>query len=195
MKIVKLIIITVFVLIYSVALAQDRNPSQYNIGLTYGIPIGSQTKSLNNNIVKVNLVREFSLGKIFSLNAKADIASTSGVQSNPNINKFGLGGGVKIQINPIVDWILKNYEEPKYNVYVSSDILLNINKISNYTNSGQMLHNNLQTGVELFNKKRNIYKIYIDSDDFIKDAFKDNSPQSEFRNFRSIGLAYCFTKK
>jgi hypothetical protein len=183
-------IITICALLICLKLsAQHTNLSQFVVGLSYGIPIGEQSKQLNNNILKLNIGQEFALNKIFSMIALGDFVTTSGANTNPNINKIGLGGGLKIQIIPLVNLIRKNKLETKSNIYVSSNGSININNIKNYANSGEMFDLNVVTGVEFFGKKNRIYKVYFANDFFFTDFINVNLRNSENRAFSQIGFA------
>ena len=172
--------------------SQDRNPSQFVVGLSYGLPVGDQTKALNNNIFKISLGQEFSLSKFFSLNALGDFATTTGVLTNPNINKVGLGGGIKIQIVPIVNLIRKNKLNTKLNIFVNSNGSININNIKNYAGVGEIFNLNILSGIEFFGKEKRIYKIYLASDYFFNDYIDGNLINSQTRIFSQIGFAIGF---
>lgn len=173
--------------------AQIKNYSQFTVGLSFGLPTGDVSKTLNSNIVKLNIGQEFAMNQFFSLNVLGDFASTSGTQANPNINKIGLGGGVKIQMLPIINWILKSKYKLGINMFIASNGLININKIENYAGSGQMVNFNASGGLEFLDKKKTIYKIFYGGDTFIKGIPNGNIEKSQTRIFSQLGFAIGFS--
>ncbi len=74
-----------------------------------------QTRSDFTTYGSIGLRREFSLGKLISLNATAAYSSAYGRYGNPNLNILGAGAGVTFYPNLLLAKVLSKIYRTKYN--------------------------------------------------------------------------------
>jgi hypothetical protein len=179
--------------------AQQTNFNQLQFGLSYGIPYDSDTRKLNGNLLKLSLQQDFRLGNLISLSVLGDYNHSKGKSLFRDINNVGLGGGIKIQMIPIFQFIntkiLKTDSiHVKYNVFIQSNATVNIHN-TKYFDAGTLYDNTFQIGVELFDKKKYVYKIFY-AFSMIEDNTKydylaiPNQPKNiTSRTFGELGIA------
>ncbi|WP_342644682.1 hypothetical protein [Mucilaginibacter sp. CSA2-8R] len=100
-----------------------------------------QTRDHFGTAFAAGLRKEWSLGKLVSLNAAADYQTLSGKNSAPSLNLVSLGGGITFYPNYLVALILKqNYDEEtarKDGFYLDETFLWNLNSNA-YGRGGNM---------------------------------------------------------
>ncbi|MBC7655239.1 MAG: hypothetical protein H7098_12315 [Oligoflexus sp.] len=199
----KSILLYFLVFISSATMSQQTNFNQFNMGISYGIPYDKETRVLNGNLLKLSLQQDFRLGNLISLSALGDYNHSNGKNIYPSINTYGLGGGIKIQMVPVFQFIntkiLKrdslNY---KFNIFIQSNATLNINK-SQYFETGTLYDHTIQTGIELFDRKKGIYKIFYSISSLYNDGkylyvtIPSNAKiEDRVRTFGELGIAVGF---
>ncbi len=179
--------------------AQQTNFNQLQLGLSYGIPYDSDTRKLSGNLLKLSLQQDFRLGNLISLSVLGDYNHSKGKSLFRDINNVGLGGGIKIQMIPIFQFIntkvLKTDSiHVNYNVFIQNNATVNIHN-TKYFDAGTLYDNTIQIGVELFDKKKYVYKIFYalsmieDNTKYVYLAIPNQPKNITSRTFGELGIA------
>lgn len=177
-----------------------KSRSYFSIIPRFGISNEHKTGDNFKNYFSIGLRKEFSLGKLISLNAVTDYNSSQGKLSNPNLKTFNLGGGITLYPRYLIYLILgRAYDEEialKDHFYFDESVSTNLNN-SGYGNAGK---------VGTFRFEININQYYLSNKlslspkvGIYANAFDGDFPQfnNSTVNFLYLGLALnlgSFTK-
>ena len=181
------------------SVAQNLNYSKLSLGGGYGLPYNSTTSSLNGNIYHFFISQDFAINKYLSLVGKGEYSQTKGKSINPDIDKLGVGGGIKIQLIPILNLVNKalsidSSRNFKNNIYIKSGALINVNNIENYTPSSHLFNQQFIVGFEFMTINKFTYDIFIMSENYIpKNTSRTTlTPQPTGRQFIQVGVSIGF---
>lgn len=169
--------------------------STFSVVNRFGLPGGSPTKDEFKSYYSIGVRREFSLGKVISLNAITDYNTMPGKNSYANLNLVCLGGGITFYpmsiIDPLILGIKYDENEAKKDCYYfEEEIETNLNN-SRYGNVGKIF---------VIKFEFNIVKIHLNKNLIISPKFgvtinsSNNFPggQDKPLNFTYLGVGIDF---
>ena len=171
--------------------------STFSVVSRLGLPGGSPTKDEFKSYYSIGARREFSLGKVISLNAITDYNTMPGKNSYANLNLVCLGGGITFYPMSIIDPLIlgikyDNNEAKKDGFYFEEEFETNLNN-SQYGNIGKVF---------VIKFEFNIVKIHLNKNLIISPKFgitantSNNFPggQDKPLNFTYLGVGIDFSR-
>lgn len=162
--------------------------STFSVVNRLGLPGGSPTKGEFNSYYSIGARREFSLGKVISLNAIADYNTMPGKNSYANLNLICVGGGITFYPMSIIDPLIlgEKYDEDKAKkdgFYFEEEFETNLNN-SQYGSIGKVF----VVKIEL-----NIIKIHLSKNLIISPKFGITANTSNnFPGGKNTALSFTY---
>lgn len=169
-----------------------KSRSNFSIIPRFGISNDRKTGDNFKNYFSTGLRKEFSLGKLISLNAIADYNWSQGKLLNSNLRTLNVGGGVTVYPRYLIYLVLgKTYDEEiaqKDHIYFDESVSTNLNN-SGYGNAGKIGTFKFEININqyyLSNKLSLSPKLGINAN-----TFTNNFPQfnNDTVSFIYLGLA------
>lgn len=124
--------------------------SSFSFIPSFGIADDKTTQDNFQSLFSAELRKEFSLGKLISLNAVANYNSFGGKQNTSGLNTFTIGGGPTIYPVYLLSLIFgKTYDPLKDKIYFDESIGVNLNN-TNYGKAGEVLNVKLELNLGQF---------------------------------------------
>jgi len=172
-----------------------KERSTFSIINRLGLAGGSPTKDEFKSYYSIGVRREFSLGKVISLNAISDYNTMTGKNSYANLNLICVGGGITFYPMSIIDPLIlgEKYDEDKAKkdgFYFEEEFETNLNN-SQYGSIGKVFVVKLEL---------NIIKIHLSKNLIISPKFgitgntSNNFPggKNTALNFTYLGVGIDF---
>ncbi|WP_299287591.1 hypothetical protein [uncultured Mucilaginibacter sp.] len=157
-----------------------------------------QTRSVFTTYGSIGLRREFSLGKLISLNATAAYSSVYGRYGNSNLNVLAVGAGVTLYPYYIINLILKRgYDRQqafKDNFYFDETVEYNLNN-TKYGSAGNIPTVRFEFNLGKYNLNKRLFLSPKFGEVYLGETQEPYSSKFDHQGFFYIGAAFGFNPK